>query len=177
MAPGSCRHRRRLALIAPVLADLLFTEATVASFSIFIAFAWGILYLCLEAVPLVMQGVYGFGAGETGAVFATVVIAALIGGITNVYQDKLYTRHVAKRGPEARLYACLVGGLLFPAGIMIFAFSQGRGHWSGPCIGLIICFTGIYTMYLATFAYLADCYQIVSGLWRCERRGWACCRR
>lgn len=117
---------------------LLCTEATVAAFSLFIGFAWGILYLCLEAVPFVMQGVYGFSAGQSGAVFATVVIAALIGGVTNIYQEKLYKRHVAKRGPEARLYACMVGGLMFPSGIFIFAFSQGRGHWAGPCVGLIV---------------------------------------
>lgn len=85
-----------------------------------------------------MQNVYGFSAGQSGAVFASVVIAALLGGLTNLYQERLYARHVATRGPEARLYACMLGGLLFPSGIMIFAFSQGRGHWIGPCIGLVV---------------------------------------
>lgn len=117
---------------------LLATEATVAAFSAFIGFAWGILYLCLEAVPLVMKEVYGFSAGQSGAVFASVVVASLLGWLTNLYQERLYTHYVAKRGPEARLYACMVGGLLFPSGIFIFAFSQGRGHWIGPCIGLVI---------------------------------------
>ena len=84
-----------------------------------------------------MSNVYGFSAGQSGSTFAAIVIAAIIGGLTNLYQERLYARNVEKRGPEARLYLCMVGGLLFPAGIMIFAFSQGRGHWIGPCIGLV----------------------------------------
>ena len=120
------------------LSDLLFTEATVASFSLFIGFAWGILYLCLEAVPLVMSEDYGFGAGKNGAALASATIASFLGCAINLYQEKLYTRNVATRGPEARLYASMAGGLLFPSGIFIFAFAQGRGSWAGPCIGLTI---------------------------------------
>jgi len=84
-----------------------------------------------------MGNVYGFTAGQSGATFATIVIAAILGGFTNLLQERLYAKNVAKRGSEARLYLCMVGGLLFPSGIMIFAFSQGRGHWMGPCIGLV----------------------------------------
>ncbi|KAL8284121.1 hypothetical protein RQP46_004870 [Phenoliferia psychrophenolica] len=142
---------------------LLVTEPVVAAFSLWVGFCWGVLYLTLEAVPLVMVGVYGFNSGQTGLVFFGVVVAAGIGFLTNLYQEKLYQKHVKARGPEARLYASCVGGLLFPAGIFIFAFSQGRGHWIGPAIGLTICFTGIFTIYLATFNYLADSYTLYAS--------------
>lgn len=89
-------------------------------------------------------------------------VASIIGFGTNFYQEKLYQKHVATRGPEARLYASLIGGLVFPAGAYILAFSQGRGHWMGPVVGLTMIFTGVYTIYLAVFSYLADCYTIVS---------------
>ncbi len=120
----------------PLSPDLLFTEPVVAAFSLFIGFGWGIIYLCLEAVPLVMTNVYGFNAGQSGSTFAAIVVAAILGGITNLFQERLYAKNVAKRGPEARLYLCMAGGLLFPSGILIFAFSQGRGHWMGPVFGL-----------------------------------------
>jgi hypothetical protein len=53
--------------------DLLFTEAVVASFSLWVSFAWGVLYLTLRAVPLVFTEVYGFSIGEVGLVFYIVV--------------------------------------------------------------------------------------------------------
>lgn len=59
-----------------------------------------------------LEDVYGFTAGQAGASFAAVIIAALIGGVTNIYQEKLYAKHVAKRGPEARLYASVSTSLL-----------------------------------------------------------------
>jgi len=53
-------------------------------------------------------------------------------------QEKWYQKNVAKKGPEARLYLSLVGGLVFPAGAFILAFSQGRGHWFGAVVGMFL---------------------------------------
>jgi hypothetical protein len=33
-----------------------------------------------------------------------------------VYQNKLYARNVAKKGAEARLYAAMFAGLVYPIG-------------------------------------------------------------
>lgn len=144
-------------------ADLLCTEAVVASFSLYVAFAWGFMYLTLRAVPLVFTSDYGFSIGEVGLVFFTIVVGGLLGYLSNIYQERLYQRHVAKRGPEARLYAAMVGGIMFPFGVFIFAFASGRGHWMGPVVGLVMVFLGVFTIYLATFNYLADCYTIYAS--------------
>ncbi|BGP52669.1 hypothetical protein JCM8202v2_000225 [Rhodotorula sphaerocarpa] len=138
-------------------------QPIVASFSAWAAFAYGSAFLLIEAVPLIFQNVYGFNVGETGLVFFSLVIAASFGLLGTLYQERLYRAHVAKRGPEARLYASLVGGLVFPAGAFILAFSQGRGHWMGPVVGLVLIFFGTYTIYVASFAYLADCYTIYAS--------------
>ncbi|GAA5888892.1 hypothetical protein JCM6882_002892 [Rhodosporidiobolus microsporus] len=142
---------------------LLFTEAIVFSFSVWVGFAWGCLYLLLKAVPLIFTNVYNFNIGQVGLVFYSVVVSSFIGFGASFYQDKLYRKHVAKRGPEARLYASLIGGLVFPAGALILAFSQGRGHWMGPVVGVVLIFSGVYTIYLAVFSYLADCYTIYAS--------------
>ncbi|BGP12403.1 hypothetical protein JCM10213_001992 [Rhodosporidiobolus nylandii] len=142
---------------------LLGTEAIVFSFSLWVGFAWGCLYLLVEAIPLIFGNVYGFNIGEVGLTFYSVVIASFIGFGTSFLQDSLYRKHVAKRGPEARLLTSLVGALVFPAGALILAFSQGRGHWMGPCIGLVLVFSGVYTIYLAVFSYLADTYTIYAS--------------
>ncbi|GAA5952622.1 hypothetical protein JCM21900_006052 [Sporobolomyces salmonicolor] len=142
---------------------LLGTEAIVFFFSLWVGFAWGCLYLLVEAIPLIFGNVYHFNEGEIGLAFYSIVVASFIGFGSNFYQERLYRKHVAKRGPEARLYSSLVGGLVFPAGALILAFSQGRGHWMGPIVGLVLIFTGVYTVYLAVFSYLADCYTIYAS--------------
>jgi len=75
----------------------------------------------------------------------------------------------------------MLGGLIFPgtplgsrsssaalidlitAGCWIFAFASGRGHWMGPVVGLVMVFYGVFTIYLATFNYLADSYTIYAS--------------
>jgi hypothetical protein len=73
------------------------------------------------------------------------------------YCEKLYQRKVAKRGPEARLYNAFVGAFCVPAGTLVFTFSSyAQLHWIGPCIGVVILYTGMFLIYLSTFSYLAD---------------------
>ncbi|KAM0793342.1 hypothetical protein ACM66B_000797 [Microbotryomycetes sp. NB124-2] len=151
----------KVSLLRPLI--LLTTEATVASFSLFIAFGWGIMYLSLRAVPLVFGNVYGFSIGQIGLVFLSIVVGGFIGYVTNYIQEYLYRLKVADKGPEARLYAAMAGGVIFPIGTIIFAFASGRGHWMGPVIGLVLVFLGIFTMYLATFSYLADVYSLYAS--------------
>ncbi|ORY75032.1 MFS general substrate transporter [Leucosporidium creatinivorum] len=151
----------RVSMTRPIY--LLCTEAIVACFSLWVGFAWGVLYLSLRAVPLVFQEYYSFTIGEVGLVFFAVVFAAFLGYFTNLYQEQLYQKHHAKRGPEARLYMSMAGGLIFPAGCWIFAFASGRGHWMGPVVGLVMVFYGVFTIYLATFNYLADSYTIYAS--------------
>ncbi|KAK4050498.1 hypothetical protein OIO90_005081 [Microbotryomycetes sp. JL221] len=151
----------KVSLLRPL--TLLCTEATVASFSLFIAFGWGIMYLSLRAVPLVYGNLYGFSIGQIGLVFLAIVVGGFIGYGTNYYQEHLYRKYHAIKGPEARLYAAMAGGVIFPIGTLIFAFASGRGHWMGPTIGLVLVFLGIFTMYLATFSYLADVYSLYAS--------------
>ncbi|KAG8932743.1 hypothetical protein FRC02_000644 [Tulasnella sp. 418] len=138
---------------------LLFTESVVASFSLWVGFAWGVLYGLIQSVGPVFKTVYGFGPGESGSVFATLCIGAIIGTLLNSYQERLYQRYVKVKGPEARLFAAMVAGILLPIGCFIYAWTCNREiHWIAPCIGIIIIILGIYTIYAAVFNYLADCY-------------------
>lgn len=121
------------------------------------------MYLSLRAVPLVFTSDYGFSIGQVGLVFFSICVGGILGYFTNLYQERLYQKNVAKRGPEARLYAAMIGGIAFPIGCFIFAFASGRGHWIGPVVGLVLMFLGVFTIYLATFNYLADCYTIYAS--------------
>ncbi|GAA5861875.1 hypothetical protein JCM5353_007126, partial [Sporobolomyces roseus] len=143
---------------------LLGTESIVFFFSLWAGFSWGCLYLLVEAIPLIFGNVYGFNIGEVGLTFYSVIVSTFIGFLSSYYlQEKWYQKNVAKKGPEARLYLSLVGGLVFPAGAFILAFSQGRGHWFGAVVGMFLIFYGVYTIYLAVFTYLADVYTIYAS--------------
>ncbi|GAA5877188.1 hypothetical protein JCM16303_006193 [Sporobolomyces ruberrimus] len=143
---------------------LLGTESIVFFFSLWAGFSWGCLYLLVEAIPLIFGNVYDFNIGEVGLTFYSVIVATFVGFLTTYYlQEKLYQKNVARRGPEARLYASLIGGLVFPAGAFILAFSQGRGHWFGPVVGMFLIFYGTFLIYLAVFNYLADVYTIYAS--------------
>jgi hypothetical protein len=62
--------------------------------------------------------------------------------------------------PEARLYCTCVSAILLPAGLFIFGFTAKRDiHWIAPAIGICLATMGIYSVYLATFNYLADTYH------------------
>ncbi|KAL2163334.1 hypothetical protein VTH06DRAFT_5391 [Thermothelomyces fergusii] len=67
----------------------LFTESVVFFFSLWVAFAWGVLYLTFSSVPLVFQQVYGWSLEEAGYVFASFVVGAAFATAIGVWQDRL----------------------------------------------------------------------------------------
>lgn len=122
-------------------------------------FHQGVMYIELVSVPLVFQEIYGFNTGQSGLVYITQTIGSFVGFGIEAYCNRLYRRHEARKGPEARLFtACectsigrqgltcwadhfleekVFGGVLFPIGCWIYAFSSyPQVHWIVPAIGL-----------------------------------------
>ena len=115
---------------------LLFTEPVLAAFTLWISFAWLALYLLLESIAGVFADVYGFSIGQAGLVFISEIIGATLGLIIDHFCNKLYLKTVDKRGPEARLYTAMAGGICFPVGAWIYAWTTFPDvHWIAPCIG------------------------------------------
>ncbi|KAA1468947.1 MFS general substrate transporter [Dentipellis sp. KUC8613] len=138
---------------------LLISEPIVASFSLWVGFAWGILYCLIESITPVFRTIYGFNVGETGTVFAALLIGTLLGFCSNIHQERLYQAGYPKRGPEARLYWVCAAGVVFPIGMFIYAWTTySFVTWVAPAIAIVIVIWAIYLIYLAVFTYLADCY-------------------
>ncbi|PCH44464.1 MFS general substrate transporter [Wolfiporia cocos MD-104 SS10] len=138
---------------------LLLTEPTIASFTIWVGFAWGILYVLIESIGPVFQTLHGFNSGEVGTVYLCITVGSMFGLATNVYQEKLYAKYVATRGPEARLFAPMAAAILFPVGMFIYAWcTYTKVYWIGLAIGIVLIMWALYIIYLAVFTYLADCY-------------------
>lgn len=93
---------------------MLFTEFVVSSFTLWVSFAWGILFLFQTSVPIVFRGLYGFDAFRTSLVQLALSAGAIVATLLNPIQDMLYLRS-AKRNmerPGKPIRGCI---LLFPA--------------------------------------------------------------
>lgn len=167
---GDHRYRARVEDERASLAHLIFvsctrpvrllcTELVVASFSIWLGFAWGVLYCMLESISGIFKHLHNFNIAETGTVFMAIVIGTLLGFITNFYQESLYQRYFPTRGPEARLYLACFAAVLLPVGMFIYAWSSFVFvPWIALTIGIALFIWGTFIIYLAGFSYLADCY-------------------
>jgi MFS family permease len=144
---------------------LLITEPVVFFFSLWISFAWAVLYLMFSAIPLVFERSHDFNLQEANAVFASITIAAILITIISVYQDRIVRKHLSTKRqafldtPEGRLFFTCIWSALLPIGFFWFGWTQFRSiPWIVPTLGLGAATMGIFSIYLAVFNYLADCY-------------------
>lgn len=118
-------------------------------FSLWIALGWGVLYGEIQSIPYVFETLYNLNIGHIGLIYLSLVIGTLLGFVANWGQEYLYRKNVAKRGPEARLYAAMCGGVCFAVGCFIYAWtSYSRFSPVVPAIGISVIIFGIFTIYL-----------------------------
>ncbi|KAG9201914.1 hypothetical protein G6514_005108 [Epicoccum nigrum] len=146
---------------------MLLTEPVVIFFTLWISFAWGILFLFFSSVVQTFGESYNFGIFQTGLVQLAITVGALIGTLINPLQDWLYLRTAKKNAerpgkpiPEGRLYTSIPGSLLFTAGLFIYGWTcRPSIHWIVPAIGVTIVGVGIYSIYMGVVNYLTDAYE------------------
>ncbi|KUI70743.1 putative drug/proton antiporter YHK8 [Cytospora mali] len=175
---------------------LLCTEPVVFFFSLWVSFAWAVLYLTFASIPYVFETVYGFNVESSGYIFAAMIVGAILSTIIGVLQDNLLKnpqwraenwasedssservdahhqhgarakfyaflrRHFPVEAPESRLYFTCITATLLPIGLFIFGFtSTPSTPWISPAIAICLATMGIFSVYLATFNYLADVYH------------------
>lgn len=146
---------------------MLLTEPVVAFFTLWISFAWGILFLFFSSVVQTFSTNYGMNTLQTGLIQLAISVGALIGTVINPLQDMIYLRS-AKRNkdtpgrpiPEARLYTSIPGSLLFAGGLFWYGWSSfPHVHWIVPTCGIAATGLGIYSIYMAVINYLTDAYE------------------
>ncbi|KAG9309457.1 major facilitator superfamily domain-containing protein [Chiua virens] len=167
---GDSRYCARAEETKPTLRELvwisctrpihvLLTEPIAMSISLWVFFTWGVLFCLVSSISPIFETFYGFNAGQSGMVYTTMVVGAFIGLGANVYQDELYKRNAARRGPEARLHFTCLAAVLFPLAMFMFAYTASQQfHWIWPVIALTIFMFGAFIAYLVVFVYIADCY-------------------
>lgn len=144
--------RLSLSSIRPLL--FLITEPIVALLSLWISFAWGVLYLFLEAIPAVGITFYELDTGEQGLSFAGLAVGFSLGLASHFALER-----ISKGGtPERRFLAASLGGWLFPLGLLWFGLGTYSSHVLVPFSGTACAAAGLYVFYLAIFNYFGDIY-------------------
>lgn len=76
------------------------------------------MYMLLESIGLITQ-LHGYTQGQTGLVFLSICLGAVLGWLSNFWQDSIYAKKFSTKGPEARLYTSCIAAVLFPVGCFI----------------------------------------------------------
>ncbi|PWW80113.1 MFS general substrate transporter [Tuber magnatum] len=140
----------------------LVTESVVFWFSCWLTFAWGILYMFLEAIPLVFIESHGFTIAQVGYVFAAMPVGCILALCCNTLVEISTEKYFADSTPtpESRLYSACTLGCLLPIGLFWFGWTSFPSqHWILPTMAVGCVIMGIYSIYLAVFNYFADTYH------------------
>ncbi|EXJ93545.1 hypothetical protein A1O1_01937 [Capronia coronata CBS 617.96] len=146
---------------------MLFTEPVVFWFSLWVAFSWAVLYIQFGSIPLVFEANHGFTLEQTGAVFAAVCSGGVIATFLSILQEKWAVRRYPVKingSPEGRLLFSCIESPLMPIGLFWFGWTcYSSIHWIVPTLALGVATMGIFSIYLATFNYIADVYHVYAS--------------
>ncbi|KAJ4348885.1 hypothetical protein N0V85_009741, partial [Neurospora sp. IMI 360204] len=84
---GSLTHMISTSVVRPF--HLLFTEPVVFFFSLWAAFAWGVLYLTFGSIPLVFRTQYGWNIEQAGRIFVAMIVGAILATAIGIWQEKM----------------------------------------------------------------------------------------
>ncbi|ENH61880.1 Putative drug/proton antiporter YHK8 [Fusarium oxysporum f. sp. cubense race 1] len=129
------------------------------------------LNLCIfTAIVLgVFGNIYGFNLWQNGCSFLGILVGMLLAaGLDPLWhniRNKLIRKLSEETGvegnsqPEFRLPPAILGGILVPVGIFMFAWScYPRVHWIVPIVGSAIFGAGILLVFSGVFTFLVDAY-------------------
>ncbi|GAB7350639.1 hypothetical protein MBLNU459_g1202t1 [Dothideomycetes sp. NU459] len=154
-------------LVLPL--KLLFLEPIVFLITIYTAFIYGILYLFLEAYPIVFAELRGINEAVATLPYLALIVGVLIGcGIVIAFEPR-YNRKLKENNgipvPEQRLLPMMVGATLFPIGLFWFAWTGNYAsiNWAAPTMSGLLTGAGIMTIFLQALNYLIDAYLVVAA--------------
>lgn len=120
---------------------LLVREPVVFFFSLWLAFAWAIIFLFFSVIPLTFQNHHGWSQGVAGLPYISSIMGCFFAFAASVHQQKVYARIREQNGgipsPEARLWWSRVGAILLPVSLFWFSWTQFASvHWIVPTLAL-----------------------------------------
>lgn len=154
-------------LLLPI--KLLFREPIVFLITVYSAFIYGILYLFLEAYPIVFADTRGISESLATLPYIGLIVGVLIGCGIVIFFEPRYNKALKANGglpvPEQRLVPMMVGAVLFPIGLFWFAWTGEYASipWYVPTLSGLLTGAGIMTIFLQSLNYLIDAYLMVAA--------------
>lgn len=146
---------------------MLFTEPVVFWFSLWISFSWAVLYLQFGSVPLVYRVNHNFTLAQTGYVFTSICVAAVVSTVLSIYQEIWAVKHYPVKingSAEGRLMFTCIESAFMPIGLFWFGWTcYSSIHWIVPTIAIGVATMGVFSIFLGTFNYTADVYHIYAS--------------
>lgn len=142
---------------------LLFREPIVLAGSAYLAILYGILYMFLEAFPVVYGSIRGWNQGQRELPFLGLVVGMACGFLYCIMDDHYRYKRLSGRKPESRLMPAAVGDIALPIGLFGFAWTSTTTHWAA---GVVLCAPfglGCVLVFLAVLNYLVDAYTIYAA--------------
>ncbi|KAI1124075.1 major facilitator superfamily domain-containing protein [Nemania abortiva] len=143
---------------------LLFTEPIVFFFSLWVAFAWAVLYLTFGSIPLVFRRQYGFNIEQSGFVFASMIVGGAIATVFGILQDHAL-KHPNWQTGSTGLDSDRDVGIIQPSTHGFWVFLRRRFPAESPESRLYLtCFTGVLLpigLYLFGFSAQPSVHWIV----------------
>ncbi|CCH58643.1 hypothetical protein TBLA_0A08530 [Henningerozyma blattae CBS 6284] len=147
---------------------ILFTEPVLFLISLYNSFVYGILYLLLEAYPIIF--IQGYGLTVNGYLpYLALIVGIIICAGMIWYADTDYSQQVAKQKkllPERRLYPMIVAGIVFPIGILWFCWTGAypeKIHWICPTIAGSFIGFGLIGIFLPCLNYIIESYLFIAA--------------
>ncbi|KAK4221972.1 fluconazole resistance protein 1 [Podospora fimiseda] len=169
--PGQEKLSRRQVIINGLVRPMkmLFLSPLVFFISLYIAFAYGTLYLLFTTIPMVFMETYGWDIGVTGLVYLSLGVGNLGGwGYVTARSDKDVVRRTKLNDgvfvPEFRLPITIWFSLFVPMTFFWYGWSTYyHTHWIVPVLGLFPFTFGIVGILLPLTTYLVDCYPMYAA--------------
>ncbi|KAK5996085.1 Efflux pump radE [Cladobotryum mycophilum] len=155
--------RVQMAIIRPI--KMLFTLPPILIMSLYIAVAYGILYLLFSTFSFVYPQQYGFSSSIVGLAYIPTGLGMLVGiSIFGTMTDRIIRDKLAKGEtpvPEDRLPPLMVilSGLAIPAALFWYGWTtKANVHWIAPMIAVAVFSFGLIGVMMCVQVYLVDSY-------------------
>lgn len=148
---------------------LLVTEPVCFLLTIYSAVIYGILYLFLEAYPIVFVGKHGFTEAEATLPYVGLLVGVFAGAGVVIAFEPRYDRKLRAAGglpqPRERYIPMQIGAILLTLGLFWFAWTGNypQVHWLAPAFSGVLTGAGILIVFLQVLNALIDTYLVVAA--------------
>ncbi|KAH8925806.1 MFS polyamine transporter [Atractiella rhizophila] len=149
--------------------ELFFKEPIIVTWSVYMAFIYGVIYLVLTTITGIFRVTYGESVGIAGLNYLSLAI-----GFTGIAQiqarimDPLYAylkkRNGGKGEPEMRLPIMVPATIVLPLGLLLFGWAaEKKWHWIVCDIGLAFIAWGMIGNFQCIIGYLVDSFTLYAA--------------